>query len=98
MTTTLRLTRRGRVVVSALIAIPIIALSLLLATPGALAGSDEVTNDFDYVTVLSGDTLWGIATEFAPNEDPREVIAEIMALNQLSSVALQPGQELAIPR
>lgn len=98
MTTTLRLTRRGRVVVSALIAIPVIGLSLLLATPGALAGSDDVENDFDYVTVLSGDTLWGIATEFAPNEDPRDVVAEIMALNQLSSAALEPGQELAIPR
>lgn len=98
MTTTLRLTKRGRFVVAALIAIPVISLSILLATPGALAGSDEVGNDFDYVTVLSGDTLWGIAREFAPNEDPREVVAAIMALNQLSSAALQPGQELAIPR
>lgn len=98
MTSTLRLTRRGRIVVSALVAVPVIALSLLLVTPGALAGSDEAPNDFDYVTVFSGDTLWGIAREYAPEADPRDTVAQIMTLNQLSSAALQPGQELAIPR
>jgi hypothetical protein len=97
-TTTLRITRKGRLVVSALVATPVLAMSLLLASPGALAESAPASNDFEYVTVLSGDTLWTIAEIVAPASDPREVVAEIMALNGLSTAHLTPGQDIAIPR
>jgi LysM repeat protein len=76
----------------------VLAFSLLLASPGAIAESTEVGNDFDYVTVLAGDTLWTIAESVDPHSDPRDVVASIMNLNQLANAALQPGQELAIPR
>jgi LysM repeat protein len=79
-------------------ALPVIALSVFLVSPGALADSEQSANDFEYMTVLSGDTLWSIATEIAPQEDPRDVVAEIIALNQLPSAALMPGQEIALPR
>ena len=98
MNSTLRITTRGRIVLGVLIASAIVALSLLLATPIASAGSDEVPNTYDYITVLSGDTLWAIAQVVDPHADPRDVVAEIMALNQLTSAALTPGQNLAIPR
>jgi hypothetical protein len=49
------------------------------------------------VTVLAGDTLWTIAAQLAPEEDPRDLVHEIMTLNQLTSAALTPGQEIAIP-
>jgi len=97
-TSHLRITRRGRTVLAAAVAIPVVALSVFLATPGALADDEGAPNDFEYVTVLSGDTLWTIATSIAPTGDPRDVIAEIMSLNQLSGANLMPGQELAIPR
>lgn len=97
-TTTLRITRRGRVVLGTFLALPVLLVSLLLASPGAVAESTEVGNDFDYVTVLSGDTLWTIAKSVNPHADPRDVVAQIMKLNQLASGALQPGQELALPR
>jgi hypothetical protein len=97
-TNTLRITRRGRLVLSALVATPVLAMSLLLASPGALAESTPVANDFEYMTVLSGDTLWTIAQEVNPSGDPRDVVAEIMTLNGLSSASLTPGQEIAIPR
>lgn len=97
-TTTLRITRRGRVVLGTLIALPVLALSLFLASPGAVAESTEVDNNFEYMTVLSGDTLWSIAESVDPAADPRDIVANIMSLNQLSNAALQPGQELAIPR
>jgi LysM repeat protein len=95
---TLRITRRGRVVVAALFAIPVVAVSLLVTSPGALAESTASSNNFDYVTVVSGDTLWAIAEMIDPTGDPRDMVAELMTLNQLTSANLSPGQELAIPR
>lgn len=97
-TTTLRITRRGRFVLSALVATPVLAVSLLLASPGALAESTPAANEFDYITVLSGDTLWSIAAIVDPSSDPRDVVAEIMSLNGLRSAHLTPGQDIAIPR
>jgi LysM repeat protein len=74
------------------------ALSVFLASPGALADSEVTANDFDYMTVLSGDTLWSIATLVNPEADPRDVVEEIIALNQLESAVLTPGQQIALPR
>lgn len=95
---TLRITRRGRVVLAALFAIPVAAVSLLVTSPGALAESTASSNNFDYVTVVSGDTLWAIAEMIDPTGDPRDMVVELMTLNQLTSANLSPGQELAIPR
>ena len=95
---TLRITRRGRVVLAALFAIPVVAVSLLVTSPGALAESTASSNNFDYLTVVSGDTLWAIAEMIDPTGDPRDMVAELMTLNQLTSANLSPGQELAIPR
>jgi nucleoid-associated protein YgaU len=97
-TKTLHITRRGRLVLSTLVATPVLAVSLLLASPGALADNAPAENDFDYVTVLSGDTLWTLAEQVDPAGDPRDVVAEIMALNGLRSAHLTPGQDIAIPR
>ena len=44
-----------------------------------------------------GDTLWEYAESAAPGADPRPVIAEIKAVNDLSSSTLQPGQVLVVP-
>jgi len=98
MTTTLRLTRRGRIVLGTLLAIPVLSLSMLLASPGALAGDEFIENDFEYHTVLSGDTLWGIASMIDPGADPRDVVEQIMSLNGLTNATVSPGQQLALPR
>jgi LysM repeat protein len=50
------------------------------------------------MTVLSGDTLWSIATMISPHEDPRDVVAKIISLNQLETASLMPGQDIALPR
>jgi LysM repeat protein len=97
-TTSLRITRRGRVVLGLALALPVMALSVFLASPGALAESDAASNDFEYMTVLSGDTLWSFATMISPDEDPRDVVANIISLNQLETASLMPGQEIALPR
>ncbi|MEZ7840729.1 MAG: LysM peptidoglycan-binding domain-containing protein [Pontimonas sp.] len=97
-TTSLRITRRGRVVLGLALALPVMALSVFLASSGALAESDAASDDFEYMTVLSGDTLWSIATMISPHEDPRDVVAKIISLNQLETASLMPGQDIALPR
>ncbi|MGI9823439.1 LysM peptidoglycan-binding domain-containing protein [Agromyces sp. Marseille-Q5079] len=96
----LRLTRRGRVVLTVLSAIPIVVLatSLVLGSGGAAAEVDAPSNvGLSYLTVADGESLWGIAESLAPNSDPREVISEIMRLNGLDDSTVQPGQRLALP-
>ncbi len=95
----LRLTRRGRAVVTLLVATPlaVLALAFGVGAPGATATQEAPTGSFDVVLVDSGQSLWQIAESIAPEVDPREVIADIVALNQLPSADVQPGQRLAIP-
>ena len=70
----LRLTRRGRAVLMALVALPIVigALVFALNGGGAAATGEQAHVTFHYVTVQSGDSLWSVAERLAPNADPRE--------------------------
>ncbi|MGF7030595.1 LysM repeat protein [Paenibacillus mucilaginosus] len=53
--------------------------------------------EHEFVYVHQGDTLWEIASEYAPDEDIRDYIDEIKKLNGLKSSALQTGQKLLLP-
>jgi hypothetical protein len=96
---TLRLTNRGRVVLTAFAATPLVIAALVFSLNGggATATLEGSSVAFDYVTIQSGQSLWQIAEELAPRADPREVIAEIVKLNALGSADVYAGQELAIP-
>ena len=95
----LRLTSRGRFVFGALVAIPIAILLTIVGinATDAAATQAPASNDFTYVSVAPGESLWQLASQIAPQADPDEVVADILALNQLRSADVQPGQELAIP-
>lgn len=95
----LRLTRRGRVVLAALVTLPLVIAVLVLSLNGgaATATLEGSTVPFEYVTVESGQSLWDVAEVLAPSADPREVIDAIVRLNGLESVDVYAGQELAIP-
>ena len=95
----LRLTRRGRFVLTMLAALPIVigAFVFALNGGGAAATGEQTHVTFHYVTVQSGDSLWSVASRLAPNADPRDVIADLVSLNGLSSAVVTPGQQLAIP-
>ncbi|MEJ1194817.1 LysM peptidoglycan-binding domain-containing protein [Pseudarthrobacter sp. CCNWLW207] len=99
----LRLTRRGRVV---LIGIPLVLLAVLifllagfLNAPAKAADSaaDLAVTPTVSVTVQSGESLWAIAAAVAPERDPRDVIADIVQLNNLTAGAVVPGQQLFVP-
>jgi hypothetical protein len=98
-TTRLRLTRRGRVVLTSLAAIPLVAAALFFAINGggAFATGQSGATPFDYVTVEAGQSLWQLAGDIAPSADRRDVVADIVHLNQLENTDVQPGQKLAIP-
>ncbi len=95
----IRLTRRGRVVFTSLAAAPLIAIAAyvgITAMP-AVATSSSSAVVFEYATIESGQSLWQLASSIAPDADPRDVIADLMRLNQLDSSTVSPGQRLAIP-
>jgi LysM domain len=101
-TTRLHLTRRGRAVFTTLAAIPLVVGALAVAMNGGIAAAtgeigQSAAVQFDYVTVQSGQSLWELAESLAPTADPRDVIADIVSLNQLQSEDVQPGQRLALP-
>jgi LysM repeat protein len=79
----------------------LLATALILAigyfSSNALASSETTKSHFHYVTVNAGQTLWGLASSHAKNSDPREWIAAVVDLNNLTSNELQPGQRLALP-
>ncbi|MDR6557283.1 hypothetical protein J2809_001634 [Arthrobacter pascens] len=99
----LRLTRRGRIV---LIGLPLVLLAaLLLSLTGLLnspakaadaAGGLSVTQTVS-VTVQPGESLWAIAGSVDPARDPRDVIADIVQLNNLENGRVMPGQQLFVP-
>ncbi|MEO6942902.1 MAG: LysM peptidoglycan-binding domain-containing protein [Terrimesophilobacter sp.] len=95
----LRLTQRGRAVFTTLVAGPLAVLALVTVLNGgiATATSDLAKGTFDYVTVESGQSLWQLAESIAPNADPRDVISDIVRLNQLESSVVHPGERLAVP-
>lgn len=98
--TRLRLTARGRRVLLAVASLPLavgIAFAAISGGTAVASATDVATATFETVTVMPGDTLWSIAAQLAPAEDPREVIGDISRLNLLRGSAIQIGQELAIP-
>ncbi|MEV8241048.1 LysM peptidoglycan-binding domain-containing protein [Microbacterium testaceum] len=100
-TTRLRLTARGRRVVAFLAALPVVvALAIAVVGGGSALASSESgapSGSFAEITVMSGETLWSIAEDVAPQADPRDVVAQISRLNALDGGAVSAGQRIAIP-
>jgi nucleoid-associated protein YgaU len=96
---TLRLTRRGRMLMTALSVLVFGSAILVLGL--RISGVLEPGPDFTHtvpVQVAPGQTLWSIAQDTNPAQDPATVVEKIADLNKLSGPAdLVPGQTLQIP-
>lgn len=99
----LRLTRRGRFV---FFGVPLILLAaLVLSFSGFLNAPAKAADSADQlsltptvtVTVQPGESLWAIAGSVAPERDPRDVVADIVQLNNLDAARVMPGQQLFVP-
>ena len=69
-----------------------------IAGQSASASSDKSAPvAYTTITVESGQSLWSLAEQYAPNADARDWITEVIDLNALGSSQLYPGQQLALP-
>ena len=94
---TVRLTRRGRVVVVLLALVAVLAVGVVVASGSVAtreAGTPEPTA---VVQVGPGDTLWAIASAAADDGDVASMMDRIEKLNALDSGMLVSGQRLLIP-
>jgi len=95
----LRLTRRGRMLLTTLSVLvfgsAIVVLGLRVT--GVLEPGPNFTHTVP-VQVAPGQSLWSIAQETNPAEDPAIVVERIADLNKLATPAdVVPGQTLQIP-
>ncbi len=97
----LRLTRRGRAVLVLLVAALLLTAFSLgrqdTQAASAAAGGGASAPAPAQTTVQPGESLWSVAQRIAPDNDPREVIAQIRRLNDLTTSELQVGQHLLLP-
>ncbi|GAB3683822.1 LysM peptidoglycan-binding domain-containing protein [Angustibacter aerolatus] len=93
----LPLTRRGRLVVLALLLAVAAAVSVLAGGTSLAGTSVGERPAVRYVTVQPGETLWAIAGTVAPHVDRRDTVQQIAELNALGDSGLQAGQRLAVP-
>ncbi|QIM17453.1 hypothetical protein G7067_11595 [Leucobacter insecticola] len=97
----MRLTRRGRFVFGTLATVVVaaaLALAAAIGAPQALA-SDSASDarQFHYVVAQPGASLWSLASELDPTADPRDLVAELVQLNQLDGSGVQAGEAIAVP-
>ncbi len=93
----LRLTRRGRGVLLSLVCTPLVVVALVVGINAGGATASSSATPLTSVTVSSGESLWQLAHRIAPNSDPRDVVSDIMSVNQLATSDLFPGERLEIP-
>lgn len=92
-----QLTRTGKQVRALVILILALVATFVIVGQAAQSSSTEVEVTYTYVAVPVNGSLWGIATTYFPERDPRDVVAEIVSLNGLASANVVPGQQLALP-
>jgi LysM domain len=92
-----RLTRRGRLVVFTAGLAAVLGIAIAAAT-GSLA--DDRPEPTRVVTVQPGQTLWDVASRAAERTgggDVRSMMTHLEAVNHLDSTTLQVGQTLHVP-
>ena len=102
-----RLTRRGRIVVTVMltaVSLSLVVLAWLAIAARTAQAADggqspgAVYENRTSVVVHRGQTLWSIAAQAEPSADPRIVMQQIIDLNALHGTSVVPGQRLWVPR
>jgi len=102
----LRLTRRGRRVLTGLVMLVIVVSAMLIwtgvaggaQTPGPGAPARSVYQGMTQIVVQPGQTLWSIAAAVDPSADPWAAVQQISDANALTGAQIEAGQLLWVPR
>ena len=92
-----RLTRRGRLVVTLVLTAMIVAAFVVLGGASVATRDAGDPEQVRVIEVEQGQTLWGIASQVSGDGDVREMVYRIRELNSLPDSSLVEGQELAVP-
>ena len=97
----IRLTRRGRLVFFGvpfvlLAVLGLVLIGFLTAPLNAGVATTAGTGAIE-VTVQAGESIWSIAAQAGLDRDVRDVVSEIVQLNDFSSSVLSPGQHIFVP-
>ena len=95
-TPSVRLTRRGRLVVFTIGLMVVLTLGVLWGT-GSVATEQRGTDATLVVQVESGDTLYDLAARVTTDGDVNAMVEEIEDLNDLESSMVFAGQKLRVP-
>ncbi|KAA1419223.1 LysM peptidoglycan-binding domain-containing protein [Nocardioides humilatus] len=96
---TVRLTRRGRLVVFGFGVLLAFAMGVWFAA-GSTATQDAGVEQVEIVTVAPGETLWDVASDAVANTGEGNVgdmVARIQDMNSLDSSMVMAGQKLRVP-
>ena len=94
---TVRLTRRGRLVLLTIAVLAVLAVGFFLSA-GSVATEEPGTPEPTRVVMVgTGDTLWDIAASIADDGDVRGMVARIQDLNALDGGMVAAGQRLRVP-
>ena len=94
-----RLTRRGRALLVLVLA-GLLLTAFSMGRTGSQAAQEAgggAAQQLEQTTVQPGDSLWSVAERVAPDNDTREVVAQIRRLNDLTGSDLLVGQMLLLP-
>ncbi|MGZ5401254.1 MAG: LysM peptidoglycan-binding domain-containing protein [Nocardioides sp.] len=93
---TLRLTRRGRLVVFTVGLLVVLALGVMWGS-GSVATDERGADQTLVVQVEPGDTLYDLAAQVTVDGDVNAMVEQIEELNNLESAMLYAGQQLRVP-
>lgn len=96
-TAPVHLTRRGRLLILAVLVSVLFGAFSLGRAGSEAAPKAQPAPVLEQTTVQPGESLWSVAERIAPDNDPREVIAQIRRLNNLRDSTLRIGQQLLLP-
>jgi hypothetical protein len=95
---TVRLTRRGRLVVFLASLLLVLAAAVVLFGGASVATDEAGTPEPTRIEMVNdGETLWDIAAGLAGEGGTREMMSRIERLNALDSGMVYAGQRLRVP-
>ena len=96
-TPTVRLTRRGRLVVFAIGLLVILAIGVFWGSGSVASDERGAAESTLVVQVQPGDTLYDLASRVTTDGDVNAMVEQIEDLNRLESSFLYAGQKLRVP-